>query len=97
MHGPWGETVDGVIRNLHADGARIRLLEPTAVAGQLSILIERSGQVHQARVVWRRDGQLGVVFEAGELGPVKTQVETLRRLARQMSGGRSRAPEDGRY
>lgn len=97
VHGPWNETVDGVIRNLHADGARIRLREPAVVAGRLSILVERTGQVHTAEVVWRRDGELGVTFQASDLGAAEVQVEALRSLAAQMSQRRGRPVEDGRY
>ena len=97
VHGPWNETLDGVIRDLHADGARIRMREPTLVAGRLSILVERSGEVHPAEVVWRKDGELGVTFQAGDLGSAEAQVQSLKRLARQMGQARRQPADDGRY
>ena len=97
VHGPWNETFDGVIRDLHADGARIRMREPAVVAGRLSILVERSGQVHIGEVVWRRDGELGVTFQAGDLGTAEAQVDSLKRLANQMNQARRRPLDDGRY
>lgn len=97
VHGPWNETLNGVIRDLHADGARIRMREPAVVAGRLSILVERSGQVHIGEVVWRKDGELGVTFQAGDLGTAEAQVNSLKRLANQMNQARRRNVDDGRY
>lgn len=97
VHGPWKESLDGIIRDLHADGARIRMREPAVIAGRLSLLVERSGQIHTCEVVWRKDGELGVTFQTGDLGTAEAQVDSLKRLAGQMNQSRRRAVDDGRY
>ena len=62
-------TVDGTeaqLLNLSTDGARLRLEEPPDGASpgrgqEVTVEAEPIGQ-RQARVVWRRDRDLGVVF-----------------------------------
>jgi hypothetical protein len=42
-HGPSGEGVDGVVRDLHKDGARLRFGSRSDVSGRIKLEIQPSG------------------------------------------------------
>ena len=83
-HGPWNEVVDAIIRDLHADGARLRLSSRVVVTDRMRLEIQPSGSVHLADVVWQRGDELGVRLIATHDQSVERQIEALRRAGAQM-------------
>ena len=83
-HGPWGEGVDGVVRDLHEDGARLRLGSRSNVSGRISLEIQPSGSLHVADVVWQRGDEVGVRLIATLDQTVEKQIEALRLAGAQM-------------
>jgi DNA-directed RNA polymerase subunit E'/Rpb7 len=83
-HGPWGEVVDGVVRDLHEDGARLRLGSRSNVLGRIKLEIQPSGSLHVADVVWQRGDEVGVRLIATLDQTVERQVEALRLAGAQM-------------
>lgn len=86
-HGLWNEGVDATIRDLHEDGARMRLMSRVTVTGRLHLRIQPSGSLHVADVVWQRGDELGVRLIATLDEPVERQIEALR-----LAGARLRRP-----
>ena len=80
-HGLWSEVVEAIIRDLHGDGARLRLMSRVTVTGRLRLRILPSGDLHLADVVWQRGQELGVRLISTLDEPVVRQVEALRLAA----------------
>ena len=55
------QSVDCVILNLSASGAKVRLYEPVAMSERLTLTIRRYGDF-QCRLVWQNDAEFGVAF-----------------------------------
>ena len=55
-------TVDCLVRDLSALGARVKLPSGQPVPPRLYFLELRSGAVYEARVVWRRHPEVGLEF-----------------------------------
>jgi hypothetical protein len=64
MYGGGYFTLDCLVRDLSALGARLKLPEGQAVPPEVFFLELRSGVAHQARVVWRRHPEIGLEFTA---------------------------------
>ncbi|MDI1326089.1 MAG: PilZ domain-containing protein [Brevundimonas sp.] len=95
-HGPWREVVDAIIRDLHEDGARLRLNSRIAVNGRMRIEIQPSGAVHMADVAWQRGDEIGVRLIATPDETVERQIDALRRAGAQLrQSGRPPADDDG--
>lgn len=58
-------SVDCVIRNTSAGGGRLRASLPN-LPDQFKLLVYRSGEVHQAEIVWRGRGEIGVRLHDAE-------------------------------
>lgn len=97
VYGPWNDTVHGVIRDLHDDGARVRLRSPTALPSCVTLTDETTGRFYPADVMWRRDEEAGLRFLATSDESAEAQVQTLRRLADEMRQAPTRAHDDGCY
>ena len=65
---------DGIILDLSASGAMLRLTEPAAVPASVTVSAERFGTL-RARVVWQQRNVVGLRFS-----------ETPRRVARAVGG-----------
>ena len=77
-HGPWGERCDGVVRDVHAEGARVRA---ASFWGDLhgEVWLSFRGEIRRARVVWSADREAGLRFEDLEIESAKdAQVARLR-------------------
>ena len=96
-HGLWGEVVEAVIRDLHGDGARLRLSSRSAVSGRLKLEIQPSGSVHVAEVVWQRGDEIGVRLIATVDQTVERQIDALRRAAALMRNSTHRPNVDEGY
>ena len=96
-HGLWGEVVEAVIRDLHGDGARLRLSSRSAVSGRLKLEIQPSGSVHVAEVVWQRGDEVGVRLVATLDQTVERQIDALRRAAALMRNSTHRPTVDEGY
>lgn len=96
-HGPWNEVVDAIIRDLHEDGARLRLMLRVTVTGRLRLRVQPSGSLHIADVVWQRDDELGVRLIATLDETVERQIEALRLAGAQLRQAKSNASDDGSY
>ena len=96
-HGPWGEVVDAVIRDLHGDGARLRLSSRSVVSDRMKLEIQPSGSVHVADVVWQRGDEVGVRLVATLDQTVERQIEALRLAGAQMRNSTRRSHVDEGY
>ena len=96
-HGPWGEGVDGVVRDLHEDGARLRLGSRSNVSGRIKLEIQPSGFLHVADVVWQRGDEVGVRLIASLDQTVERQIEDLRLAGAQMRRSTLRPNVDEGY
>lgn len=88
-HGMWNEVVEGVVRDLHADGARLRLRSTAAIKGLVRLRVPPAQGVYLATVVWQRGDELGLKLMATPDESVNQQVETLRRAGEQLRRGQS--------
>ena len=59
-----GRSMDCVVRDISATGARLRVPDATAVPPQFELLLKQSGEYRPAHVRWRRKGEVGVSFMA---------------------------------
>lgn len=88
--------MDAIIRDLHEDGARLRLTSRVTMTGRLQLRIQPSGDLHIADVVWQRGDELGVRLIATLDEPVERQIEALRLAAAELrQTRRSAVAEDG--
>jgi hypothetical protein len=60
--------VDCCVRDLSETGARIRCKDQSAVPTDFKLLLLAENRIRDARVVWRKDDQLGLQF-TGEWKP----------------------------
>lgn len=90
-HGPLQEVAEGVIRDLHDGGARLRLLSRATVAGRVRLEVYPAKGAYLADVIWQRGDTIGVRLVATLDQIVEQQIEALRRLEAQMrhAGNRS--------
>jgi hypothetical protein len=58
-----GGSVDCTVRNLSATGARVDVFNPFGVPDGLILLIEIDSFSRPCHSVWRRDKQIGVMFD----------------------------------
>lgn len=96
-HGPWNEVVDAIIRDLHEDGARLRLVSRVVVRNRIRLEIQSSGAVHMADVAWQRGDEIGIRLIATLDETVERQIEGLRRAGVQMRQSGGRLTDDGGY
>ncbi|MDZ4373796.1 MAG: PilZ domain-containing protein [Phenylobacterium sp.] len=96
-YGPWNEVVDAILRDLHEDGARLRLSSRVVLTGRLRLEIQPGGAVHMADVAWRRGDEIGVRLVETLDETVERQIETLQRAGARMRQSRFPAPNDGSY
>lgn len=96
-YGPWNEVVDAILRDLHEDGARLRLNSRVVVTGELRLEIQPSAAAHMADVAWQRGDEIGVRLVATLDETVERQIEALRRAGARMRQSRSPVPNDDSY
>ena len=58
-----GRTMDCVVRDISATGARLRVPDAGAFPEQFELLLKQTGEYRPAFVRWRRKGEVGVSFE----------------------------------
>jgi len=75
-------TVDCIVRDLSELGARVKVTDGQLLPPQLYFLELRSGEVHEARVVWRRHREIGLEFTAAHnlANPATGDLLILKRL-----------------
>lgn len=61
LHGPSGLS-SGVIQDISASGAKLKLDKPEGVADSVILIDLAEGVAYEAAVVWRRSPELGVRF-----------------------------------
>jgi PilZ domain len=54
--------MDCTVRDLSDTGAKLLCGDPLAVANVFRLLLPADNSIRDARVVWRRDGMLGIEF-----------------------------------
>ena len=54
--------IDCCVRDWSATGARIRCADQAAVPNEFRLMMPFDNSIREARVVWRREDLLGVVF-----------------------------------
>ena len=96
-HGPWSEVIDGIVRDLHEDGARLRLGSRSNMAGRIKLEIQPAGSVYVADVVWQRGDEVGVRLIATLDQTIDRQIEALRLAGAQMRSSKVRPNVDEGY
>src|SRR6202167_2056111 len=62
-------TIDCIIKNISATGARIALNDRLAVPTGFDRYIRQKGRAHHARLVWRDRDSIGVEFTDAQVAP----------------------------
>ena len=57
-------TMDCVVKNLGEHGAKVVFTNTSVVPDRLELSVTRMDRVFTARVAWRREGEIGLVFVA---------------------------------
>ena len=57
-----GRIFDCVVRDISKRGARLRVLDASAVPDHFELLLKETGETRPARVRWRRKDEVGVEF-----------------------------------
>ena len=81
-------TMDCIVRNLSATGAKLALTETLALPDQFDLVIPQKGETLRARLKWRRDDEIGIVFASAadesklalRVRELEAEVAHLRRL-----------------
>ena len=55
-------SIDCIVRDLSAEGARLRVASPVGIPDWFDLRIDRNGKVYSAKVAWRSHDQIGVRF-----------------------------------
>ena len=55
-------SIDCIVRDLSAEGARLRVASPVGIPDWFDLRIDRNGKVYSAKVAWRSYDQIGVSF-----------------------------------
>lgn len=63
-------TIDCIIKNISATGARIALNDTFAVPTEFDLYIPQKSRSHHARLVWRDKDSIGVEFVDGQTAAV---------------------------
>ena len=72
-------TMNCVIKNLSAQGAKLVLGSPIGVPATFELAVAHKQRSYEARVVWRSGDEIGVVF-ADEQGTVEASPDATREL-----------------
>ncbi len=78
VHGEHRFTSECTIRNLTERGAAVRFDSHIPLPPTLSLVETRTGRAHDARIVWRRGGFIGL--ELTNTRELRSSAEPLRRL-----------------
>ncbi len=54
--------IDCCVRDISATGARIKCLHAAKVPGEFRLMMPGDNTIRDARVVWRREALLGIIF-----------------------------------
>jgi hypothetical protein len=54
--------MDCTVRDLSGTGAKLLCADPISVANVFRLMLPAENSIQDARVVWRRDGMLGIEF-----------------------------------
>ena len=100
-------SLDVVIRDLSETGARLQVGDSVALPDRFDVYIPKKDETRKARIRWRTDEEMGIVFENGaasapapspevtlRLSQLEAEVASLRRLVEEMRAElQSVAPE----
>mgnify|MGYP001766110747 CR=1 FL=1 len=70
-------TIDCLIKNISPDGARLSIDEYMTIPVEFDLEVPQRGRTFRARIVWRGEGAMGVMFIQPE---AETNVQPLPRL-----------------
>jgi hypothetical protein len=59
-------TADCLVRNMSASGARLRLWNAELLPEHFDLIVPHKAVTYRARIAWRGDGEIGVVFETAQ-------------------------------
>jgi PilZ domain len=54
--------MDCTLRDVSATGAKLLCGDPLSVAPEFKLLLTKENTIQNARVIWRKDGMLGIEF-----------------------------------
>jgi hypothetical protein len=61
--------LDCTVRDLSATGAKLICGDTISVANEFKLLLPKENTIQNARVVWRRDGMVGIEFVSEKSTP----------------------------
>lgn len=59
--------MDCTVRDISETGARLMCADPLSVANVFRFLLPAENTIRDARVVWRRDGMVGIEFTSEKM------------------------------
>lgn len=88
-------TLDCLVRNLSETGAKLEVSGAVTVPERFELDIPRKGVRRRARMVWRREGEMGVAFEdaAAEAPADESMADRVKRLEEENARLRARVAE----
>lgn len=72
-------TMDCLVRNLSADGAKLTFCETGIIPSEFDITINNKGDSRRARIIWRTREEAGIRFVCADRAPI-VSIETARRI-----------------
>lgn len=79
-------TMDCLVRNVSANGAKIAFSEVALIPSEFDVLVPKKGESRRARIVWRAEKEIGVTF-LQSAGNAVISIESARRI-RQLEADR---------
>ncbi len=75
-------SMDCIVRDISPDGAKLQITNSVTVPDRFDLLIPQKGEIHRAKIAWRREDEVGVAFEQVHAQPsaVQTSSAVLDRL-----------------
>ncbi len=71
--------MDCIVRNMSQNGARVAIESTVAVPREFDLMVQQKGESRRARMIWRNDKEIGVVFCDDDAGKI-ISIETARRI-----------------
>lgn len=71
--------MDCIVRNMSQNGARVAIESTVAVPREFDLMVQQKGESRRARMIWRNEKEIGVVFCDDDAGKI-ISIETARRI-----------------
>ena len=61
-----GSTVECLVRDISADGARLALADDVTIPDVIELFVPQKDQFFRSHVIWRHGGEAGIAFSVAE-------------------------------